>query len=385
MKFLSILLTLPALAMAADPDWILKNEQFLVDNKAKPFVHELPSGLQYKILVSGENDGTKPKSSSPCTVHYTGKLIDGTVFDSSVKRGKPSSFRPDQVVKGWTEALQLMSAGDKWELTIPPRLGYGMSDGGGPGPGGSVLIFELELISFKPPSSLPLIGPIVDAIDLTNPTHIMMFLYIVYKLFGKKLFGGGEGDKAEKVAFSTVEGKPENPKVFFDVSIGNKEPERIEFELYSSIVPKTVENFRCLCSGEKGKGKSGKNLHFKDSGFHRVIPGFMLQGGDFTRGNGTGGESIYGEKFADEFENGYLAHEAPYLLSMANAGPNTNGSQFFITTAVTGWLDKKHVVFGKVTKGMEVVKCIEAMGSSSGQTKTDIIIKDCGEIKSKST
>jgi len=114
--------------------------------------------------------------------------------------------------------------------------------------------------------------------------------------------------------------------------------------VYSSIVPKTVENFRCLCSGEKGKGKSGKNLHFKDSGFHRVIPGFMLQGGDFTRGNGTGGESIYGEKFADEFENGYLAHEAPYLLSMANAGPNTNGSQFFITTAVTGWLDKKHVI-----------------------------------------
>lgn len=130
--------------------------------------------------------------------------------------------------------------------------------------------------------------------------------------------------------------------------------------------------------GEKGTGKSGKPLHFKGSTFHRVIPQFMLQGGDFTKGNGTGGESIYGEKFADE--NFKLQHTEPGLLSMANAGKNTNGSQFFITTVKTAWLDGKHVVFGRVTEGMDVVKTIESYGSDSGKTKATIAIADCGQL-----
>ncbi|MBL9106942.1 MAG: peptidylprolyl isomerase [Myxococcales bacterium] len=169
-----------------------------------------------------------------------------------------------------------------------------------------------------------------------------------------------------------------NPHVFFDITLDGAPAGRIEFELFADVVPRTAENFRALCTGEKGVGRSGKPLHYKGSAFHRVIKQFMCQGGDFTRGNGTGGESIYGEKFADE--NFKLKHTEPGLLSMANAGPNTNGSQFFITTVVTSWLDGKHVVFGKVVDGMDVVKAMEAAGSSQGATSKKIVIADCGEL-----
>ncbi|PNW87794.1 hypothetical protein CHLRE_01g002300v5 [Chlamydomonas reinhardtii] len=169
-----------------------------------------------------------------------------------------------------------------------------------------------------------------------------------------------------------------NPIVFFDITADGAPVGRIEMELYADDVPKTAENFRALCTGEKGVGRSGKPLHFKGSTFHRVIPNFMCQGGDFTRGNGTGGESIYGEKFPDE--NFKHRHTGPGVLSMANAGPNTNGSQFFLCTVETAWLDGKHVVFGKVCKGMDVVKKVEGYGSSSGKTRATIAIADCGQL-----
>ncbi|MBO8085514.1 peptidylprolyl isomerase [Marichromatium gracile] len=161
-----------------------------------------------------------------------------------------------------------------------------------------------------------------------------------------------------------------NPRVAMDVSIGGEPAGTVTLELFADTTPKTAENFRALCTGERGD-----DLAYAGSPFHRIIPGFMIQGGDFTNGNGTGGRSIYGERFPDE--NFERRHDRPGMLSMANAGPDTNGSQFFITVAPTPWLDGKHVVFGQVVDGIEVIKAMEAEGSRSGRTRTAVMLEDC--------
>jgi peptidyl-prolyl isomerase D len=182
----------------------------------------------------------------------------------------------------------------------------------------------------------------------------------------------------KSIDFKKMSEKVERVRCFMDMRKDGKDVGRVVFELYNDVVPKTAENFRALCTGEKGVGASGKALHYKGTPFHRIIKGFMVQGGDTTMGNGTGGESIYGEKFEDEaFAE---QHKVAGLLSMANAGVNTNGSQFFITCQPAPWLDGKHVVFGRVLKGMRVVRELEHVDVEGDKPKVECVVHDCDEL-----
>jgi len=198
----------------------------------------------------------------------------------------------------------------------------------------------------------------------------------------KEAFGGFLGKTGlynDKKGILVPNANGDNPHVFFQIKHGDEDLGRVVMQIYKDITPKTAENFRCLCTGEKGTGTTGKPLHYKGCSFHRVIKDFMIQGGDFTNGDGTGGESIFGEKFADE--NFVMKHTKGGLLSMANAGPGTNGSQFFITSKDTPHLDNKHVVFGHVVEGMDVVRKIEDVScGANDRPEKGVIIEDCGEM-----
>lgn len=350
---------------------------FLEEHGQQEGVVTTSTGLQYKVLNTGPPNGQPPSLNSKCVCHYRGTLISGDEFDSSYGRGSPSTFKPNQVVAGWTEALQLMRPGDKWRLVLPSQLAYG-DRAQSKIPAGSVLIFELELITVSEPGNY-----LEEAVDMVkqNPMILLIVGYLIYVLYSS----AGTGTSGKVLSLKDASRSAKTIKVFFDVQIGNDELGHVEMVLFGEHYPKTVENFRALCTGEKGMAKSGVPLTFKGSCFHRIIPGFMCQGGDFTRGNGTGGESIYGSRFDDEWGHGYISHSQAGLLSMANAGKNTNGSQFFVTLGVCRHLDGKHVVFGQVVDGMDVVKQMATVGCSNGSCCRKVTIVDCGEVKSKST
>jgi len=254
---------------------------------------------------------------------------------------------------------------------VPANLAYG-SQGAGPIPGGAALVFEIEILEVLPDGGGDTWLGLLKYLPL-------VVIAVVVCAYNSSSFFAPATPQGPTVSIEEAS-RPGNPRVFFDMEIGGEASGRVEIELFAGVAPKTVENFRALATGEKGVGRSGKPLHFKGSKFHRVIPGFMCQGGDITRGNGMGGESIYGSTFADEWEHGLVKHTEPGLLSMANRGKDTNGSQFFLTVAKTPWLDGKHVVFGRVIGGMDVVKKIEQVGSASGTPSRTVTIANSGEL-----
>lgn len=248
-----------------------------------------------------------------------------------------------------------------------------------------MLIFELEMLAVDPKGDTGDTPSSVEArffgftwIQLT--AVVVLGLGIFYLLMWLLKGAGGQARQGATLELEDAIDSL-NPRVFMDISIGGKAAGRVEFELFAKVAPRTVENFRALSTGEMGLGRTGKPLHYKRSRFHRIIPGFMCQGGDFTLGNGRGGESIYGRTFKDEWQHGVIPHSGAGLLSMANRGRDTQSSQFFITLAATPWLDHLHVVFGRVVQGMDVVTAMEAVGTKSGKPSKAVAVTDCGEVE----
>lgn len=361
---------------------------YLKHNADDPAVTVLPSGLQYSVLESGPSSGASPQyGMTRCTAYANFSYINGTGVTSSVP-GKPITLAPLTLIpggpgvpKGVSEALVLMRPGDKWALTVPAEL----VSGGALGARfferrhGDIQLVQLELLEVDPPS-------MAAAFEVYLKPYLFLVLLLV-QVGVQYCMMPGKKKKGKALSVTDAAAAQTGPPlaVFLDVTVGDQPAGRIELELFSTLFPKTADNFRALCTGEKGSGGvKGKPRHYKGTTFHRVIPGFMLQGGDTTAGDGTGGESIHGTAespyFEDEFENGVVGHSEAYLLSMANAGEHTNGSQFFVTAAAAPHLDGKHVVFGRVARGQDVVRAIEAVGTRYGRTRQPVTIVDCGEI-----
>ena len=271
---------------------------YLKENRKKDGVVTTKSGLQYKVLKEGKEpdffqnlfqNGLVPKLSDTCLVHYTSRTIDGTQLHTTRANNKASTLKPSEVLLGKAEALMMMREGDAWEVTLPSELAYGDMQRGEHIPPGSVLIYHIELLQVQQDMTMGM-----DKAHMLVALLCGGFFLIFVKASG--LWEVIEDKWYRLVDANVLQGAEGNQVVFMDITIDGKDAGRIELELFSKFLPKTCENFRALCTGEKGSSASGTRLHYKGSPFHRIIGDFMCQGGDITAGNGSGGLSIYAHK-----------------------------------------------------------------------------------------